>query len=238
LIGPIHRRPDGQIELMPVPHAPARPRAPDEGPELGPPDMAGIEPGWIVDARTGCQIWNADPRPGETIAWSGSCVGGRASGPGILQWFENGQATVRVEAEYRDGQSLGRGRFDWPDGAHYIGEYSHSGWQGRGTFVWASGERYEGDWTEGEPNGQGIYVWADGSRYEGEWRGGQRDGRGVQVWANGARYEGAWREGLPNGLGTFTGLHGAYTGSWSAGCFREEGRRAAIGVGADLAGCP
>jgi hypothetical protein len=238
LIGPIRRGPDGQIQLAPVPRALAPPRSHDDEPPAGPPDAAGVGPGWIADARTGCQVWNADPRPGESITWSGSCAGGRASGPGILQWFDNDRPVVRVEAEYRDGQSLGRGRFDWPDGAYYIGEYSHSGWQGHGTFVWAGGERYEGEWQEGEPSGHGIYVWADGSRYEGEWREGQREGRGLQVWANGARYEGTWREGVPHGSGSFTGLHGTYTGTWSNGCFRDGGRRAAIGLAAGLPSCP
>jgi hypothetical protein len=203
-----------------------------------PPDSTGIEAGWIADGRTGCRVWNSDPRPGESIAWTGGCVGGRASGQGVVQWFENGEPTVRSEAEFRDGQSLGRGRFDWPDGARYIGEYSHSGWQGRGTFVWPDGERYEGDWHDGEQNGHGVYVWADGSQYEGDWRNGRRQGRGVQVWANGARYEGDWGEDVPHGQGTFTGLRGVYTGRWTSGCFREGERRVAIGVNTGLAGCP
>jgi hypothetical protein len=240
VIGTIRRGRDGQLELMPGARAPAqRRRGGSIEPEPDLPEASNLpESGWIADARTGCQVWNTDPRPGETITWSGACAGGRATGPGILQWFENGHPMVRVEAEFRDGQSLGRGTFAWPDGARYSGEYSHSGWHGHGTFVWADGERYEGEWREGAQNGRGVYIWPDGGRYDGEWRDGQRHGRGVHVWADGTRYEGEWDEDVPHGQGTFTARRGVYAGTWTAGCFRSGPRRVAIGVDTTLAACP
>jgi hypothetical protein len=43
-------------------------------------------PGWKVDARNGCWVWNADPQPGETVTWSGRCPRGPAQGQGRGEW--------------------------------------------------------------------------------------------------------------------------------------------------------
>ncbi len=42
---------------------------------------------WIADAKTGCQVWNPAPSPGESISWSGPCSNGKATGTGTLQWY-------------------------------------------------------------------------------------------------------------------------------------------------------
>lgn len=233
-VGAIRRTPDGRIEPVPSGGGAARP------PRAAPrpiPQVVETPPGWIADARTGCRIWNADPQPDEAVTWSGTCVDGRASGPGVLQWFENGQPTVRYEGEYRDGRANGRALYIWPDGARYEGDYLDDRWNGRGTFYWADGERYEGDWRDGLQTGTGVYLWTDGGRYEGEWRDGLRNGRGVHVWANGYRYDGEWRDDVPHGAGTFWGRDGAYSGTWDNGCFRDGERRAAIGIDPELVQC-
>jgi hypothetical protein len=157
-----------------APAAAAAPVEPEAGPEL--------LPGWIADTRTGCRVWNADPRPAESVTWSGDCVDGLATGRGTAQWFTNGRPTDRYEGEYRAGQE-----------------------NGSGTFAWANGERYEGEWRNGERAGRGVYVWPNGDRYEGEWRDGLRAGRGVYAWRTGDRYEGEWLDDAPTGVGTYAG---------------------------------
>lgn len=235
-IGAVRRAPDGSI----VPAAPGGLAAPARPPRFSSrpiPPVIDRPPGWIADARTGCQIWNADPQPDESITWSGACADGRATGPGVLQWFENGRPTVRYEGEYRDGRANGRAIYVWPDGARYEGDYLDDRWNGRGVFIWPQGERYDGDWQDGQQTGRGIYVWPDGGRYEGEWREGQRNGRGVHVWSNGYRYDGEWRDDVPHGDGTFWGRDGAYSGAWDNGCFRDGPRRAAIVIDAEVTQC-
>ena len=53
---------------------------------------------WIADSN-GCKIWNPNPKPNETVTWSGACVGGFGSGAGVLQWFENGRAAEQLQGE-------------------------------------------------------------------------------------------------------------------------------------------
>src|SRR5689334_2869249 len=64
-------------------------------------------PGWSVDERTGCWIWNQSPQPGETVTWSGACSGdGRGLGPGIVEWNVDGKVS-RYEGDYLDGKEHG-----------------------------------------------------------------------------------------------------------------------------------
>ena len=49
------------------------------------------------------------------------------------------------------------------------------------------------------------------------------------VWANGARYEGEWLDSKPSGQGVYTDAADAvFSGTWSAGCFRDGSRKQAI----------
>ena len=84
-------------------------------------------PGWIVDSRTGCKVWNPAPQAHETIRWSGGCKGGYAQGKGTLQWFENGRPGDRYDGEYEAGKR-----------------------SGHGVVVQRNGTRIEGDWRNDE----------------------------------------------------------------------------------------
>ena len=39
-------------------------------------------PNWIITTNQPCQLWNSEPKSGETVTWTGDCVGGKASGVG------------------------------------------------------------------------------------------------------------------------------------------------------------
>ena len=89
---------------------------------------------WVVDARSGCQVWNPNPQLEETVAWSGPCANGRAEGHGTAQWLKGGAPSETDEGEWRDGRQTGNG-----------------------TQSWATG-RYEGELSDGEPNGHGVLI--------------------------------------------------------------------------------
>lgn len=147
---------------------------------------------WLADARTGCKVWNPQPEPGERVEWSGACKDGFASGPGVVQWLEDGVVTERTEGN-RAGGHL----------------------QGRGVQVSASGDRFEGSWKDDSKDGPGAYTASDGTRYVGDFKADRFDGYGVLTDSRGNRYEGAWRNGRRNGQGTFTGADGSsFTGLW------------------------
>jgi hypothetical protein len=76
------------------------------------------EPAWIVDESTGCQIWDNDPQPNESIHWTGACANGAAQGKGVVQW---------------------------PSGRHYEGELRDGKFEGYGVEIDASGNRYGGE---------------------------------------------------------------------------------------------
>jgi hypothetical protein len=193
--------------------------------------------GWIAYSRTGCRAWNPNPQPEETIAWSGGCENGVLQGNGVLQWYKEGKPTETDEGEFRDGKLNGHSVLTWAD-ERFEGDYRDGKANGRGVEAWANGNRYEGEFRDDKRSGGGVYTWANGSRYEGEWRDNKQNGRGVFTEANGDRYEGEFRDDKPNGLGILTTASGSYDGAWHDGCFRDGDRRAAVGAGVELSGCP
>ena len=56
---------------------------------------------WLIDVKSGCQVWNPNPQLGESVAWSGSCAIGRAEGHGIAQWSKDGSPSETDEGEWR-----------------------------------------------------------------------------------------------------------------------------------------
>ena len=163
--------------------------------------------GWAVDARTGCWLWNAHPREGETVLWNGGCdSSGRATGPGVAEWHRAGKID-RTEGEYRDGKRNGRGVHISLDGLRYEGEFRDDKFHGRGVLTFVNGNRYEGEFGNNLFQGSGVLTFANGNRYDGEWRDGKPNGRGVYLRVDGNRFAGEWRDG----------------------CFREGRRNAAIG---------
>jgi hypothetical protein len=169
----------------------------------------------IADPRTGCRVWNAAPKPTQTIGWSGACPNQLADGRGVLRYFENARPTGdRYEGELHDGKANGSGAFIQADGARYDGAWRDGKRNGHGVFTWGSGNRYDGEWRDDKQNGHGVLTLVDGSRYDGEWRDDKADGRGVFTDARG-RYEGEWRDDQRNGHGTFTQPDGSrYDGEW------------------------
>lgn len=134
---------------------------------------------------------------------------------------------------------MGKGKFSWPSGATYEGEFDSGFLDGFGTFIGASGDSYrgvysmnlkngngrriytngdvyDGEWKLGVQDGHGKYIWKNGHEYIGEWKGGVMGGKGILVWANGNRYDGYWEDGVPNGKGKLRWSDGShYVGMWS-----------------------
>ena len=120
-------------------------------PPLPPPDVRAApgKPGWSVDQRTGCWLWNASPQPGQTVQWSEGCSPvGRAMGRGVLEW-RTGASVIRYEGELRYGVPNGHGIDTAPNGERYEGAFRDGKRHGRGVLTWGDGERYEGGFHEG-----------------------------------------------------------------------------------------
>ena len=147
------------------------------------PDLSG--PIWLTAQNKPCKVWNPNPKPGETLTWSGGCVDGKASGWGRQVWRGSNGKDV-YEGEYRGGKKHGRGVYTWHTGSRYEGEWRANKRTGRGVYTWSDGDRYDGEWRANKRHGDaavgGLTPGADGNRYEGEWRANKRHGRGVYTW--------------------------------------------------------
>jgi hypothetical protein len=67
---------------------------------------------WLAAEESGCQVWNEEPRPGETVTWTGRCLEGKAQGYGaLIREYVNGNWQVLSIhwGEMEAGKSLGFG---------------------------------------------------------------------------------------------------------------------------------
>lgn len=124
-----------------------------------------------------CLIWSHEPPlASQEIAWSGTCVGGRAHGSGVVQATHVDHGTrvagYRYEGTLADGYRHGRGVLQW-EGAVYEGGFADGLFHGLGTLRWPGGASYEGDWVEDEMHGRGIMRWSDGTTQEGRYERGK-----------------------------------------------------------------
>lgn len=65
-----------------------------------------------------------------------------------------------------------------------------------GKYSWPNGEVYEGEWSNGTKHGNGMWIGIKKDKYVGEWQCGKPHGQGVHTWINGDRYEGEFSECL------------------------------------------
>ncbi len=231
------------VEARSAPPPPPRPVTPPSAGAPPPPSPDSLaqpgRPGWTVDARNGCWIWNANPRADSRVTWDGACPRGPAEGPGSgdWRWTENGQARLaRFQGPRREGRAHGQGTYIYANGNRYDGMYQDGRQQGRGVFTWANGDKYQGEFRDGHRTGRGLLILVSGSRYEGGFLNGQKHGQGTYHWPNGNRYSGEWKNDQADGQGEYYSANGGqwYRGIWVGGCIRRaDGRRAAVGRALD-----
>ena len=92
--------------------------------------------------------------------------------------------------------------------------------EGRGKYTYPHGEKYEGEWKNGKYHGQGTLTSPDGSKYEGEWKNGLFHGQGTFTLPTGEKYEGEWKDGKPWNL-TIYDKNENITGKWENGILQE-----------------
>ncbi|XP_011315495.1 radial spoke head 1 homolog [Fopius arisanus] len=102
-----------------------------------------------------------------------------------------------------NGLRHGKGKYQFPNGDIYIGEYCRGSRNNQGVYIFKNGARYDGEWRSGLKYGRGTFLYPDGTRYEGEWKRDERCGFGVYYYLNKDIYEGAWRNNLRHGLGSY-----------------------------------
>jgi 1-phosphatidylinositol-4-phosphate 5-kinase len=120
--------------------------------------------------------------------------------------------------EWKQGYLHGYGTFHSPDGSKYQGNWENNQKDGIGTKWLANGDRHEGLYLQDKPHGPGRYLFASGDEFDGEFREGKFHGQGTFKWISKHRYDGEWFQGAKNGIGVFTWPDGAtYEGFWQNG---------------------
>lgn len=136
-----------------------------------------------------CRYRDQYPDRRKTIRWSGACVDGWASGPGVLSWFHDGRYDGRAEATLVDGRIEGPARITWRDGRRLDGNFRDGLVSGQATHVWADGRTYRGEWRDDRRTGFGTLIFPSGNRYVGEFHRNRATGPGEFVTADGRRFQ-------------------------------------------------
>ncbi len=166
--------------------------------------------------QNGCRFNKLYTKPNQIVTWSGACLNGQGSGPGVLVWLAQGKEISRAEGEFKNGVRQGPGKHWWADGSRFEGEYRDGVPHGLGKTWWADGGRFEGEFKDGVRHGQGKIWWQGGNRFEGEFRGGVRHGPGTYWWTSGHRFEGEYRDDVRQGQGKYWWADGSrFEGEYS-----------------------
>lgn len=67
-----------------------------------------------------------------------------------------------------------------------------------GKYTWPDGHYYDGEWKLNKKHGQGIYRYVDGKLYEGLYREDKMHGYGKFTRKDGTVYDGYWNDGVYN----------------------------------------
>ena len=104
---------------------------------------------WLeVKNKPGCHVWNTNPKPDETVTWTGQCADGKLSGKGRATW------------RFRED---GAWASSYEEGPFVDGKSSDGHWVAR--FADADGEVWEGSLSKGVLNG----LWVRRGSFGQDW---------------------------------------------------------------------
>ncbi|CAD8110971.1 unnamed protein product [Paramecium sonneborni] len=86
----------------------------------------------------------------------------------------------------------------------FIGDFQNDLFHGVGRYEWPDGRIYDGEWVEGKMEGKGEFIWQDKRKYIGSYLKDLKSGHGVLEWPNGKNLAGTWRMGKLNGIAVLT----------------------------------
>lgn len=152
---------------------------------------------WVKD-QNGCNVWHSDPKPGDTITWSGGCVKGYAEGVGTMKGFHGGHLVVTYTGQVKDGEMNGQGTLTDEAGNIYTGAFIDGDPHGQGTFIEKGGNTYTGGFKLGKKQGQGTETAPNGNKFTGEFRDSKMWNGTAVVKADGQRVQ-ITNGKLPNG---------------------------------------
>jgi hypothetical protein len=151
---------------------------------------------WLKDGD--CSLFSAGAGPGDTVQWTGECVGGYAEGLGTATFTHDGQTqsftAYFVHGVIPDGHVITR----WGKGWSYDGETVGGRFNGPGILTTESSDRFDGQWNDGKMNGFGVLLRANGERYFGDWKNDKPNGKGALRHSDGSEVNGDFVDGKLN----------------------------------------
>lgn len=98
----------------------------------------------------------------------------------------------------------GRGKFNFPDGSCYNGDWKQNKKHGFGFYSYRNGDIYEGMWKQNIKHGIGVYKFKNADvSFKATWINGAPKGS-IEIYYQTFRYHGYWNGIMPIGQGTFT----------------------------------
>ena len=123
---------------------------------------------------------------------------GQIEGAGVLTHDDEEKSS----GEYRSGNLNGIGKYEFPNGPTYWGEWKDNEREGYGTEYYPdNGQTYTGQFKNDRRDGYGHSKWESGSIHYGQWKEEKMEGYGYYKWAFGDEYDGEFKNGKRAGVG-------------------------------------
>ena len=91
----------------------------------------------------------------------------------VWETFGDDKIQPKYKGKVKNVKPNGQGIITYPDGRHYVGEWSGGTWNGQGKYTFKDGFGYEGEWKNGNENGMGNLTYPNGDKYIGEFKNGK-----------------------------------------------------------------
>lgn len=102
----------------------------------------------------------------------------------------------------------GEGKYSWPSGQVYEGEFRQGKKHGKGTLLLKNGHKYIGNWRLGKQEGFGQWIFKNGDSYKGQFKNGKRHGTGIYYFSSGDYSDVEYLNGTQIGTETYYGSDG------------------------------
>ena len=144
-----------------------------------------------------CAIWDPSHLPDRSVAWSGSCVYGRANGEGILIWTREGDNLRSDTGLLQNGLRQGEWVEREASGNTEVGPYVDGIRQGRWILTTADasnndGRVMQGLYFNGKTDGPWEVSWPSGETLLNTYEGGVLSGPSIRRFSRGGTEEGQY----------------------------------------------
>jgi hypothetical protein len=151
--------------------------------------------------------------------------------------------------DWKNGKPHGQGKFVYPNGDTFEGQFVSSNRHGLGTYQFKDGRQYIGGWSRNKQHGKGVFNHPNGASFRGVWNSGTAvyesrekpsgekyvgqfvesgkkitmEGQGTYTWPDGSNYKGGFKEDKRHGQGQMNYVDGRIEqGLWSHGLLADK----------------